>query len=221
MKNNLVLDEYSKLGINSQTGLYDYMLSHEKATINSIDYNFKNSNETMEFMASFFGALGFEIRRFYLENDSKRHWFLAFSNGFKWFYYETTLKDIVGKYTFKSYNNLIMFALSKIIKSLENISDSRDNVTELLQGYTLREIQPLSGFDLDENILASKKGKEILVWGSLSKSEDYDEIIKKAKREEIKNRSTIISILAFVVGFILTLGIGVFLVWLLARHYYG
>lgn len=221
MDKDFILRAYGELGINSQTGLYDYIVTHDKSTINFVDYNFNNSNETMEFMAQFFLALGFEVKRLYLEKDNKRHWFLAFNNGFKWFYYETVLKDIVGQYIFKNYNNLIMFALSKIIKSLENNDLSGSNGLSVLEGYNLKEIEPLNGFNLEENINFSKKGEEILAWSHLNNENDYDRIIKKAEKEEIRNRKDETNWLFFAIGFLITLGIGVLLVWLLAMYYYG
>ena len=218
MSTDLILKAYSNLGINSQSGLYDYVISHDKATINSVDYDFNKSNESMEFMALFFDALGFKVKRFYLENDDKRHWFLAFNNGFTWFYYEVTIKEIIGKYAFKNFNNLIMFALSKIIKSLEGVDGGNIN---LLEGYTLKEIGSLNEFNIEDNISFSKKGKEILAWSNLNNDEDYNRIIKKAEKEEIRNRRDYSNLVSFVVGFIITLSIGVFLVWLLAMYYYG
>lgn len=224
MDKETVLKSYSLLGINSQTGLYDYVISHDEATIDETVYNLNNSNESMEFMANFLNALGFEVKRLYLEksdDENKRHWFLAFNNGFKWFYYEVNIENIIGQYTFSNYKNLITFALAKIIKDFENFSEINNNDMLILQKYNLKEIEPLKSLNLYENIVQSKNGSEILAWSNLNHQEDYNRIIKKAEKEEIKNRKGDTNFVFFAVGFVITLGVGVFLVWLLAMYFYG
>lgn len=224
MSRNEVLRNYSLLGINSQNSLYEFMVDNVEAVIGDTTYNLDNSNEAMEFMAIFLEALGFKVLRLYLEknnDDTKCHWFLAFYNGFKWYYYEANLNNMVGKYVFSDYKNLVVFALAKIIKSFENLEGINSETIEILEQYSLREITPLNGLNLYENIKQSKNGNEILAWSNADHADDYNKLIKKAEKEEIRNRNSGFSFTFFAIGFVITLSIGVLLVWILAMIYYG
>lgn len=224
MSRNEILRNYSLLGINSQNSLYEFMVDNVEAVIGDTTYNLDNSNEAMEFMAIFLEALGFKVLRLYLEknnDDTKYHWFLAFYNGFKWYYYEPNLNNMVGKYAFSDYKNLVVFALAKIIKSFENLEGINSETIEILEQYSLREIAPLNGFNFYENIKQSKNGNEILAWSNADHADDYNKLIKKAEKEEIRNRNSGFSFTFFAIGFVITLSIGVLLVWILAMIYYG
>ena len=218
MDKSFIIKCYSKLGINSQTELYDYAISHDKVTINFVDYNLNNSNEAMEFMARFLEAFGFEVKRLFLESESHRHWFVVFNIGFKWFYYETCLENEKGMYSFKNFNNLLAFAISKIVKSLEYNESIKDDI---LDNYTLREIDALNEVDLDDNIDISRKGKELLFRKKLTNINERTDLFSKTRKNDIRRRVDGPSLLFLIFGFIVTLALGVFLVWLLAMHYSG
>ena len=223
MDKESILKNYATLGINSQNGIFDFIVNNSEATVGDRHYNLTNSNEIMEFMANFFYSLGFEVIRLYLEKNAslqeKRHWFLAFNNGSKWFYYESINEKIKGKHVFSNYNSLINYATAKNIQALENDEAIDFNVYEQ---YVLKEIISLPNFDLEDDIRISKDGNEILLWNGCG-SNDYNVVIKNAEKEEVINRNyndnADRSVLFFVVGFISTLVIGIALVWILAQIY--
>ena len=221
MDENLIMNEYSKLGLNTQKSLYDFVLENDSCDVDGIHYNLRKSNECMEFMAKFLGALGFEIKRLYLESDKNRYWFLVFSNGINWFYYEAFLKDISGQYSLKNYDDLITFATSKIIKSLEGLNSINEGNIEIFDNYTLKEISPLEGFNEEENIFLSRRGNEILFWNNLNTVEDYGKIVKKAEKDNFVSSKDGINWFFFIVGFAFTLVVGCILIFILAMHYSG
>ncbi|MBR3362955.1 MAG: hypothetical protein IKG40_03415 [Bacilli bacterium] len=220
MNEELIINEYSKLGLTTQKGLYNFIMENDSCDVDGVHYNLRKSNECMEFMAKFLKALGFDVKRLYLESDKNKHWFLLFNSGLNWFYYEVILKDISGQYTFKNYDSLITFAVSKIIKSLEGLKSINEENISVFKNYILREISPLDGFDVENNISSSKKGNEILVWNNLNTADDYDRVIKKVEKD-VSSSSGKINWVFFIIGFVFTLAVGCILIFTLAMHYSG
>ena len=215
-----IIKEYAKLGITSQTSLYSYMSLNKSAVIGDMECDLNNSNEAMEFAATFLEAFGFDVKRFYLESEDGEnyYWFFVFSNGMKWFFYETNLKDVKGQYAFKTSPNLITFAAIKIIKSLERLKKNDLNV---ITSYSLRKIEPLEGFDLYDDIEASREAKELLVWDRL-KSISAGRLLRKIKvieKGEVKSNEKKVHSMAFGIGFVATILLGFLFVWLLAKYY--
>lgn len=223
MDKEKVLKDYAAVGINSQSGLYNFIINNDKVVLNGIDYDLSKSNEVMEFMVPFLEALDFEVTRLYLEKEKdgvtiKNHWFVAFNSGLKFYYYETVIDEIKGKYSFGSYNNLTTFVVTKLINFFEKNNDSTLN-----EKYTLREIKPLDNFNLSDNIKQSHEGLEVLVWSDLAGNFSYEQNIPEVmQREEIpkrKKKSTNFGL--FLVGFAFTLVICIGILWFLASLYYG
>lgn len=221
MNENLIINKYSKIGLNTQNGLFSFMRENKNCEFDGIVYNFNNSNECMEFMARFCETLGFEVKRLFLENGSNKHWFLVFSNGINWFYYEVCLKEISGEYSFQNYDDLISFAVTNIIKSFEGLKSTNNSNINAFDDYTLREIAPLKDFDIDSNVLLSRKGKEILVWNELNGADDYNRISKKTESDDFVSNQKSFTWIFFIGGFILTLMLGIILIWFLSKYYYG
>lgn len=223
MDKESVLKNYAALGINAQKDIYEFILNNTEATVGDRNYVLSKSNESMEFMANFLGALNFNTIRFYLEKNGeaeKNHWFLAFYNGEKWFYYEPCFDSVRGKHVFTNFNSLITYAVAKVVKALENTDDIS---TDIYEKYTLKEIICLPNFDYEDDVRISKKGNEVLIWSSLNKTEEYDMIIKKAEEEELLNRNyeqrNNRGLLFFGVGFTVTIVVGLILIYLLAKIY--
>ena len=84
----------------------------------------------------------------------------------------------------------------------------------------MREISPLDGFDVENNISSSKKGNEILVWNNLNTADDYDRVIKKVEKD-VSSSSGKINWVFFIIGFVFTLAVGCILIFTLAMHYSG
>lgn len=231
MEKENLLRNYWTLGINSQANLFDFVSNNTEAVVDDRKYNLKKSNECIEFMAGFLEALNFEVFRLYLnktkdveEGNIENYWFLAFSNGFKWFYYEPRLEGVKGQYTFSNYDSLTTFAVSRVISFSENNSNLN---LDIYEKYSLKEIEPLQNFMLRQDIKQSKQGKEILLWDALGKQIDFEQRVKNAEIEEIENRDNRISRVEkrqgkfFWLGFIPTLAIGIGLLWYLANFFYG
>ncbi len=228
MEKEIVLQKYAEIGINSQNGLYEFLINNNEAILDNTNYNLNNSNETMEFMAPFLEALGFEVIRLYIEKEknigNKKeiqnfHWFLAFHSGLKWYYYETVLKEIQGQYTFENYNNLTTFAAVNLV----NVLESKDDEDKDYEKYTLKEIKPLDNLNITDNIKQSQAGTEILVWSDLVGNFNYEQFIirpeakKKISRRKRKNTNFGL----FIIGFSFTLVICLLILWIFAIIYYG
>lgn len=228
MEKESILQKYAAIGINSQNGLYEFLINNEEAKVGNKKYNLTKSNEVMEFMAPFLEALGFEVIRLYLEKDkdvsSKKqiqnfHWFLAFHSGLKWYYYETALKEFQGQYTFENYNNLTTFAAVNLI----NVLESKDDDDKAYEKYTLKEIKPLNNLKILDNIKQSQDGTEILVWSDLVGNFNYEQFIPQTEEEKSiprrKRKNTNFGL--FIIGFAFTLVICLLILWIFAIIYYG
>lgn len=213
MEKENLLRNYFALGINSQDSLFDYICNNTEAVIDERRYNLTKSNECIEFMAGFLEALNLKVVRLYLNSDEDgvNYWFLAFNNGFKWFFYEPYLEGIKGSYNFDEFEELVRVVTSKVI-GLNN------NDINAYQKYSLKEIEPLQNFMLGQDIKQSKNGKDIIFYDDSSQSNDLDnsEIENDDESGTLKRQGKF-----FWLGFIPTLGIGFGLLWYLANFFYG
>ncbi|MEI3508000.1 MAG: hypothetical protein V8R01_02530 [Bacilli bacterium] len=81
MEKESILQKYAEIGINSQNGLYEFLINNEEAKVGNKKYDLTKSNEVMEFMAPFLEALGFEVIVFILKKTKM----LVVKNRFKIF----------------------------------------------------------------------------------------------------------------------------------------
>ena len=219
MNNENVLRNYYNLGINSQDNLYDYVCNNTEAVIDERRFNLTKSNESIEFMAMFLEALNLKVVRLYFSNNKEEnqlnYWFLAFNNGFKWFFYEPSLEGIKGSYSFDDFEELVRFVTSKVIGLTEGNVDSNSYLN-----YSLKEIEPLQNFMLRQDIKQSNNGKDIPFYDNLNinneivDSEKVETVVED--NEDIKRQGKF-----FFLGFIPTLLIGFGLLWYLANFFYG
>ena len=219
MNNENVLRNYYNLGINSEDNLYDYVSNNTEVVIDERRFKLTKSNELIEFMAGFLEALNLKVVRLYFSNNNEdnplNYWFLAFNNGFKWFFYEPCLEGIKGKYTFDEFDELVKFVTSKVIGLTEENVDSNT-----YEKYSLKEIEPLQNFMLRQDVKQSKNGKDIPFYDKL---EINDEVIESNEVENYVEDSENIKRQGkfFFLGFIPTLLIGLGLLWYLANFFYG
>ena len=215
-KENL-LKNYFALGINSQENLFNYVVNNTEAVIDERRYNLTKSNEFIEFMAGFLEALNLKVVRLFLSNNKEdepiNHWFLAFNNGFKWFYYEPYLEGIKGEYSFDTFDELVKFAVSKIIGAVEKIDDFN---LDIYSNYCLKEIDPLQNFMLGQDVKISKNGNDVIFLNMFNAADDNTIDDSELDGEDIKRQGKF-----FWLGFIPTLAIGLGLLWYLANFFYG
>lgn len=109
-----VLNLFRKINIKSTNDLYDFIVENSFVTIGEKEFDLNNSKETVDFMALFLEAAGFDLIRFCFEKADNIYWFLAFYDGKNWFYFEPNLKDIGGQFSFINYSELIFFVTQRL-----------------------------------------------------------------------------------------------------------
>lgn len=161
MNKKEILKEFQKLDIKNTADLYDFLLENIEATIKDTHYNLNDSKDTMNFVDTFVTALGYKSIKFNFDKNGFNHWFLAFNDGENWLCYETILEDIIGQYSFLTYDELI-FCMTNLLNSYKGNSDDK---------YVLKDFQ--NGEDIESD------GVELLINDSLKLSPKYDANAKK------------------------------------------
>jgi len=161
MNKKTVLKEFKKLNIRNTLDLYDFLMNNSEATINKQQFNLKDSKDVMNFIYMFVSALNWNSVRLNFSKEGFEHWFLAFTDGENWFYYETALQDIAGQFSFLSYNELIFFITNKLNAYHGNENDN----------YVLKDFQKDDDIESD--------GVELLVNDSLKLNPKYEANVKK------------------------------------------
>ncbi len=212
MENEQILNAYAELGIKTPNQLYDFTINNNKAHINNRNFNLRNNNSAMEFMAIFLSALDCEVMRLFFEkNDGSkdyqtfRHWFVAFSNGGEWFFYEPNLNGYQGQYSFKTYDELIYVVTNK----LNSLTENPEQKT-----FSLYEISPLTKFSFKENVADSKKGVEVFVNDHMN-LEITDTPSEISEKENVyDHRSDYVrSMRFFIIAFIITVVVCLVVLW--------
>ncbi len=212
MENEQILNDYTKIGIKTPNQLYDFTIKNNKAHVNGRNFNLRNNNSAMEFMALFLSASDYEVMRLFFEkNDTSkdyqtfRHWFVAFSDGKEWFFYEPNLIGYQGQYSFKTYDELIYVVTNKLNSLTENPEQ---------KNFSLYEIAPLTKFSFKENVTESKNGIEVFVNDHMDFHIDDDPSKISEKENVYDHRSDYArSIKFFIAAFIITVVVCLLVLW--------
>lgn len=198
-----ILNQYENQGIISIGSLYEFILNNNYVSLDGKKYNLEVSNEVVEFMAGYFEAKNYKIKRLFFQTSSnkyKYHFAVAFNIANKWYYYETLIQQLKGKYIFDDFTTLVNFIYS--------------NMCNIYTKGTLKIINNPISTNIDEAIKESEKGEEVFASDRLllpkayRQVEEYEEIEprKSSIKANIRYKYALITV-SFAVTLALLVGI--------------